>query len=227
MRARTGLAQRDSGQVLASADGLEETLGLLRGGLARQHGRADVVHAEADGREGQPVANSSQTLASPLRPMPSLQRLSAPPGLCPRQEPCRLGQRGDYCRANGRPRAPNRGSRAMKPKLERAYTAELQQAREGEARDQLDTAWRHLERAHILSQLQAGPHVLVHVRMLAFGWRRGDRREVLGQLVRVIVAAPGSWLGRAPLGNTGGANVGILTPMPIPEDLAMIVRAEA
>jgi len=35
----------------------------------------------------------------------------------------------------------------------------------------------------------------------------------------VLLAAPGSWLGRAPLGNTGGANVGIFTPMAIPEDL--------
>jgi len=63
--------------------------------------------------------------------------------------------------------------------------------------------------------------------MLAFGWRRRDRREVLGQLSRIIVAAPGSWLGRAPLGNTGGANVGILTPMSIPDDLQAILAANA
>lgn len=62
-------------------------------------------------------------------------------------------------------------------------------------------------------------HVRVHLRMLAFGLRRRDPVEVFGQLLRVLVAGPGSLLGRAPLGNTGGARVGILTPMPIPEDL--------
>jgi hypothetical protein len=61
--------------------------------------------------------------------------------------------------------------------------------------------------------------------MLAFGWRRGDVRELLGQVARILVAAPGSWLGRAPLGNTGGANVGLLTPMPIPEELRVLLEA--
>lgn len=31
-------------------------------------------------------------------------------------------------------------------------------------------------------------------------------------------------LERAPIGNTGGANVGILQPMPIPDDLAVIFQ---
>jgi hypothetical protein len=48
--------------------------------------------------------------------------------------------------------------------------------------------------------------------------------ELLGQLARVLVAAPGSWLGRAPLGNTGGTNVGILTPMSISEDLRVLLE---
>jgi hypothetical protein len=75
-----------------------------------------------------------------------------------------------------------------------------------------------------LSQAYAWPHVLVHMHMLLAGWARRDLREVAGQLVRIAVAAPGSWLGRAPLGNTGGASVGILTPMPIPEDLRRILQ---
>ncbi|PTL84910.1 hypothetical protein DAT35_07610 [Vitiosangium sp. GDMCC 1.1324] len=112
----------------------------------------------------------------------------------------------------------------MKPKLRAAFEAELRQATDAEQGGELPRAWRHLERAHILSQAYAGPHVRVHGLMFAFGWRRGDVREVLGQLARILVAGPGSWLGRAPLGNTGGANVGILTPMPIPEDLAALLE---
>ena len=91
------------------------------------------------------------------------------------------------------------------------------------ARRRTEARLAHLERAHVLSQAFAGPHVRVHGRMLGYGLRRLDLREVLGQLARVLVAAPGSWLGRAPLGNTGGADVGILTPMPIPEDLQALL----
>jgi hypothetical protein len=113
----------------------------------------------------------------------------------------------------------------MESKLRAAFEAELRQAAEAERGGEPPRAWRHLERAHILSQAHAGPHSRVHCRMFAFGWRRGDVRELLGQLARLLVAAPGSWLGRAPLGNTGGANVGIRTPMPIPEELRVLLEA--
>jgi len=79
--------------------------------------------------------------------------------------------------------------------------------------------WRHLERAHILSQPKAVLHIRTHVVMLAAGIRRRDGREVVGQLVRLVLAGPGSLTGRYPVGNTGGADVNALTPMPIPADL--------
>jgi hypothetical protein len=90
-----------------------------------------------------------------------------------------------------------------------------------DARRQGDGAaeWKHLERAHILSQPMAVAHVRTHLAMLAAGLRRHDRAEVLGQLLRIIVAAPGSWTGRYPSGNTGGADVSALRPLPIPDDL--------
>ena len=52
-------------------------------------------------------------------------------------------------------------------------------------------AWQLLEDAHVLSQPLAFSHVRVHVAMLRLGVRTRDRREVVGQLVRLIVAAPG------------------------------------
>ena len=61
-----------------------------------------------------------------------------------------------------------------------------------------------------------------HVAMLAAGIRRHDRREVVGQLLRLVVAGPGSLTGRYPVGNTGGADVNALTPMPIPDDLVPV-----
>jgi hypothetical protein len=104
---------------------------------------------------------------------------------------------------------------------------ELSMAASAEAAGDFPRAWRSLERAHVLSQAYALPHLRVHGAMAAFAWRRADFREVLGQLPRLLLAAPGSWLGRAPLGNTGGANVGIFTPMAIPEDLQRLLEEGA
>ena len=60
--------------------------------------------------------------------------------------------------------------------------------------------------------------------MLGATLRRHDRREVVGQLLRLVVAAPGSLSGRYPVGNTGGADVSALQPMPIPEDLRAVLE---
>lgn len=79
--------------------------------------------------------------------------------------------------------------------------------------------WLHLERAHIVSQPYPWLHTRNHASMLYLAVRQRDRREALGQLIRVIVAAPGSLTGRYPPGNTGRAAVGLLAPMAIPADL--------
>lgn len=80
------------------------------------------------------------------------------------------------------------------------------------------TAMRHLERAHIIGQRRTGLHVRSHWGMLALAWRRGDRRGIVGQLLRIVAAALFSriWV---PTGNTGGADVSAFRRMPVPEDL--------
>ena len=83
--------------------------------------------------------------------------------------------------------------------------------------------WERLERAHIVSQPFPILHTRTHLAMLAHALRSRDRREALGQLFRLVVAAPGSVSGRYPLGNTGGANVSAFAPMPIPDDLAPLL----
>lgn len=88
--------------------------------------------------------------------------------------------------------------------------------------------WRALERAHILSQPWAWPHTVCHWRMLTLAVRQRDRREALGQVIRLLVAAPGSVTGRYPRGNTGRASVGLTQPMTVPDDLAAALdHAEA
>ena len=93
------------------------------------------------------------------------------------------------------------------------------------ARRSADTAreWHDLERAHILSQPAAGLHVRTHLAMLAFAIRNRQLREVAGQVGRALLAAPGSWTGRYPLGNTGGAAVSAFEPMQVPADLCPIL----
>jgi hypothetical protein len=88
-------------------------------------------------------------------------------------------------------------------------------------------AWTHLERAHILSQPMAGRHVRTHLAMLRFALRAVRPHEVAGQVFRTIVAAPGSWSGRYPLGNTGGANVSAFAAMDIPSDLKPLLTTTA
>ena len=104
--------------------------------------------------------------------------------------------------------------------LRDAWTGEMTGARTARANGDAAAEWHHLERAHILSQPLAGAHVRTHGAMFTAAIRRRDPREIAGQVLRLIVAGPGSMTGRYPVGNTGGADVNALTPMPIPTDLA-------
>jgi hypothetical protein len=85
--------------------------------------------------------------------------------------------------------------------------------------------WHHLERAHILSQPLAGLHLRTHGAMFAAALRRRDGREFLGQVLRLLLAAPGSLSGRYPVGNTGGADVSAFLPMAVPDDLRPLLLA--
>lgn len=90
----------------------------------------------------------------------------------------------------------------------------------------LDEAWRLLERTHILSQPWVWPHVRSHLDMLRLAVRARDRREIMGQVVRTLVAGPGSATRRYPLGNTGRAGVPATRPMPLPDDLAELLDVQ-
>ncbi|MEU8246466.1 DUF3703 domain-containing protein [Nonomuraea sp. NPDC048916] len=110
--------------------------------------------------------------------------------------------------------------RPMPASVRAAYAREMRLAR---ATPDAAARWRHLERAHILSQPWPWPHTRNHVAMFTLAVLQRDRREALGQVIRIIVAAPGSALGRYPEGNTGRARVGLTQPMPVPEDLATVL----
>jgi hypothetical protein len=115
--------------------------------------------------------------------------------------------------------------RKIPPAIHDRLSADRRAARAAYRAADTDTAWRLLEATHVLSQPWVRPHVRSHVDMLRLAVRTRDRREVLGQLLRVVVAGPGSATGRYPVGNTGRATVPATLPMPLPADLAELLAA--
>ncbi len=103
------------------------------------------------------------------------------------------------------------------------YRTELAQYYAELSNENLQVAWRHLERAHILGQPWAVEHTAVHWMMLKFGFKIKNWREILGQLPRLLVGGIKSFVGKIPVGNTGGSNVPPLQPMEIPDDLKAIL----
>jgi hypothetical protein len=103
--------------------------------------------------------------------------------------------------------------------------AELAAAEVAELAGDLSKGFRHLERAHVLGQRSTVQHVRVHLRMLMWGIRHNDRRQVVGQIFRVIGAATKTWAGLVPQGNTGGSDVSGFRSMAIPDDLAGLIAA--
>ena len=111
----------------------------------------------------------------------------------------------------------------MRIELRQAFDREMRAAVENYNADVLDTAFYHLERAHILGQCYVITHTATHWWMLKVGWRRRDSREIKGQIFRIVAALIISriWV---PIGNTGGANVHPLKSMPIPEEFRDVLN---
>ena len=107
--------------------------------------------------------------------------------------------------------------------LAAAFGRETRLARDARRSGNTVEEWRHLERAHVLSQPAPWLHVRTHLRMLWYAVRCRDGREAAGQALRALVAGPASAFGRYPIGNTGGARVPATKPMPIPADLRAVL----
>ena len=113
---------------------------------------------------------------------------------------------------------------AMLKELKPFYRQELLLAKMEFDKKQYQVSWRHLERAHILAQPYPYEHTSVHWKMLCFGLKLKNLKEVMGQIPRFLIGGIKSFVGHVPIGNTGGANVPPLKPMEIPEDLLTIIN---
>lgn len=109
-------------------------------------------------------------------------------------------------------------------KLKPYYKTELEKYRIEYSNGNLKNAWKHLERAHIIGQRYPYAHTFVHWKMLQFGIKIKSRKEIIGQIPRLIFGGVKSFVGKVPVGNPGGANVPPLKPFPIEKDLQDIFQ---
>lgn len=79
--------------------------------------------------------------------------------------------------------------------------------------------WASLETAHVLTQKDPWLHTQVHWRMLKLALCERNLQEILGQIPRVILAAPSSFFNFAPLGNIGSTKMKINQKAEIPQSL--------
>lgn len=85
-------------------------------------------------------------------------------------------------------------------------------------------AWNHLERAHIIAQQYPYQHTYVHWKMLQFGFKLKNAKEIIGQIPRLLLGGIKSFVGCIPVGNPGGSNVPPLKSFPIDEDIKNILK---
>lgn len=112
----------------------------------------------------------------------------------------------------------------MENRIRKYVDAEIEKASGFVKNNDFTTAFRHLERAHVLGQAVTIEHTRVHWLMLKIGWKKRDVREIFGQLFRIVGASTKTPFGIYPTGNTGGANVSPFKPLPIPDDLQEIIK---
>ena len=115
----------------------------------------------------------------------------------------------------------------MPSKLIPFYQKELETVKDNLGMDNLQMAWHHIERAHIIGQKYPYEHTFIHWKMLQFGIKIKSTKEVLGQIPRLLVGGVKSFVGHIPVGNTGGANVPPLKPMEIPKDIQKILNSNS
>ncbi|MES2652576.1 MAG: DUF3703 domain-containing protein [Bacteroidota bacterium] len=112
----------------------------------------------------------------------------------------------------------------MPSSLTTHYNKELNAAKNALRKKEFVQSWQHLERAHILGQPYPIEHTAVHWKMLHFGIKIKNVKEVIGQIPRLLIGGVKSFVGKIPTGNTGGANVSALKRMEIPKDLQNIIN---
>ena len=103
--------------------------------------------------------------------------------------------------------------------LKHYFNMELEQYIVNYQKENLRGAWKNLERAHVIGQSYPYQHTYIHWKMLHFGFKIKSRKEIIGQIPRLLIGGVKSFVGKVPLGNTGGADIPPLRRLPIEEDI--------
>ena len=106
---------------------------------------------------------------------------------------------------------------------QQAFDQAIAEARQAMAQQQWPPALEQLKRAHVLGQLAVWPHVYTHWLMLLVEWRRHRFGAVVGQFIRMLLGALGSWVGKVPTGNTGDSDISMFLSLPIDPELQQIM----
>lgn len=112
----------------------------------------------------------------------------------------------------------------MPKSLTKYYNLELNKYRANLKKGNLQISWWHLERAHVIGQAYPIEHTYAHWEMLKFGVKIKSIKEIFGQIPRLLVGGVKSFVGKIPVGNTGGANIPPLKSLPISEDILTMFR---
>ncbi len=107
----------------------------------------------------------------------------------------------------------------MPKALQPYYKVELMSYHDQYKKGNLTIAWNHLERAHVIGQKYPYEHSYIHWKMLLFGLKIKNIKEVIGQIPRLLIGGVKSFVGKIPVGNTGGSNISGLKPLPIQKDI--------
>lgn len=107
----------------------------------------------------------------------------------------------------------------MPNSLKEYYFIELEEYQKYFDSGNLQIAWNHLERAHVIGQAYPYEHSFIHWKMLQFGFTIKSSKEIFGQIPRLLFGGVKSFVGKIPTGNTGGSNVPPLRIMPIENDI--------
>ena len=111
----------------------------------------------------------------------------------------------------------------MKSKRRLAFDQEILRGREFIASGDLERAFHHLERAHVIGQCFVGAHSKIHWLMFTLEVRRRRLSAAIGQAIRLVLGAIGSAIGVVPIGNTGGSDISMFRRLPIAPDLQEII----
>ena len=117
-----------------------------------------------------------------------------------------------------------RTAQNMNPIQRAAFSSEIAQAKRLIASGEVDEAFAHLERAHVIGQAFVIPHVTSQWLRFRIEVKRRRLPAVLGQLIRIALGALGSAVGVVPTGNTGGTDISMFKRMPIAPELQQIIN---